>query len=103
MAKRKIRVCIGLLGARSDSVGVGKWRPTVSLCSQGEFRIDRFELLHLRRYAKLAASIAQEIRAASPHTSVSLKQISLGDPWDFQQVYGALYAFAKDYAFNVDR
>jgi transcriptional regulatory protein RtcR len=103
MTKRKLQVCIGLLGARSDSGSTGKWRPTVSLCAQAEFKIDRFELLHLRRYAKLAASVAEEIRATSPHTSISIRPISLGDPWDFQQVYGALYSFAKHYAFKIDR
>jgi len=34
---------------------------------------------------------------------VLLRQVDLHDPWDFQEVYGALFDFAEDYGFDEDR
>jgi len=102
-AKKKRRVCISLLGVKKDADARAAWRPTVALCADPGLAVGRLELLHQRRYARLAGAVADEIRRVSPGTDVRLHQISLGDPWDFQQVYGSLYSFTKDYAFDLER
>jgi transcriptional regulatory protein RtcR len=103
VSKRKRRVCISLLGVKKDTNTRAAWHPTVALCSNPKLAIGRLELLHQRRYTKLAGAVADEIRQISPSINVQLRQISLGDPWDFQQVYSSLYSFAKDYVFNVEK
>lgn len=103
VSKKKRRVCITMLGVKKDVGTRSAWRPTVALCSDPKLTINRLELLHQRRYAKQASALADEIRQVSPNTDVRLRQISLGDPWDFQQVYSALYSFANDYTFDLDK
>jgi transcriptional regulatory protein RtcR len=65
--------------------------------------VDRFELIHDQRYASLARRIQQAIAAVSPDTETRLVQMDMADPWDFQEVYGKLFDFAKDYGFDEDR
>ncbi len=97
-------VVLGLLGTTLD---VGKsadrwqsWRPTVSVCRQPDLIVHRFELLHDRRSASLAAVVQRDIQTVSPETEVRLHQIEFQDPWDFGQVYETLFAFAKNYPFD---
>ena len=45
----------------------------------------------------------REIEALSPETEVLLVRLDLDDPWDFQEVYGKLYDFARGYGFDEDR
>jgi len=47
--------------------------------------------------------VQRDIEAASPDTEVLLRVIDLHDPWDFQEMYGALFDFAQDYGFDEDR
>lgn len=47
--------------------------------------------------------MAADIARISPGTEVLLRQMDLADPWDFQEVYGALFDFARDYGFDEDR
>ena len=104
--ERKKRVVLGLLGTVLDAGhGPGrweKWRPTVSICQQEDFLVDRFELLHSRQATKLAESVATDIRTVSPETEVRLSVIEFGDPWDFEEVYGALHEFARQYPFHPE-
>lgn len=48
---KKRRVVIGVLGTVMDKRGkranrFRKWRPTVGLCQQPDFPVDRLELIH---------------------------------------------------------
>ena len=93
MAKRT--VVIGFLGATLDS-GSGqdrweRWRPSVALCRQEDLLIHRFEILHQQKFADLAATVEGDIRSVSPETEVKLRTIPDLDPWDFEQVFGALH------------
>jgi len=99
-------VVIGLLGTTLDA---GKsldrwqtWRPTVSLCRQPDFVVRRLELLHGARDTKLARTLRDDIAAVSPETEVRLHVIEFGDPWDFEQVYEILFAFARAYPFDTE-
>jgi transcriptional regulatory protein RtcR len=103
VSKKKLRVCISMLGVKKDTGARSSWRPTVALCGDLRLAIGRLELLHQRRYTKLARSVVDEIKQISPRIEVRLRQISLGDPWDFQQVYSSLYSFAKEYLFDVEK
>jgi transcriptional regulatory protein RtcR len=100
------RVAIGFLGTTLD---MGKqenrwerWRPTLALCMQPDLEIDRLELIHDRRANDLARRISADIVQVSPTTQIKTHQMDLRDPWDFQEVYGALFDFAKSYSFDPD-
>jgi Sigma54-dependent transcription regulator containing an AAA-type ATPase domain and a DNA-binding domain len=99
-------VVIGLLGTTLD---LGKhpdrwqnWRPSVALCRQPDLIVKRFELLHGSREKPLAEIVSRDISAVSPETEMRLHQIDFGDPWDFEQVYEALFNFARAYPFDTD-
>jgi transcriptional regulatory protein RtcR len=98
-------VVIGFMGSVLDSgSGAGrweKWRPTVSICQQDDFVVDRLELLHGRPHQKLAEALRSDIASVSPETTVNLRLLDPRDPWEFQEVYGALHDFARNYAFDV--
>ena len=96
-------VVIGFLGTQLDSGKRRRWRPSVSVCLHDRFQIDRLELLHDRKFLRLAKSVQRDIEVAAPHTEVLLRQVDLHDPWDFQEVYGALFDFAQGYGFDEDR
>ena len=100
-------VAIGLLGTTYDGPARAanrweKWRPSVSLCQQEDLLISRFELLHPPNAIELALAVNADIRLVSPETNVMLRPIEIADPWDFEQVYGALHEFARGYPFDVD-
>src|SRR5512142_3231205 len=100
-------VAIGLLGVSLDAGGKAssrweKWRPTVSLCQQEDLLIHRLELLHPPKAEGLAHDVVREIASVSPETQVVLHPFDTPDPWDFAQVYGALYEFARTYPFDVE-
>src|SRR6188768_1750347 len=100
-------VVIGFLGSTLDAGGQGagrweKWRPSVSLCQQEDLVVDRFELLHARPHMKLAQQRRADIGSVSPETRVQLHSCDPRDPWDFQEVYGALHDFARVYPFDVE-
>ncbi|HEX8619743.1 MAG TPA: RNA repair transcriptional activator RtcR, partial [Thermoanaerobaculia bacterium] len=63
---------------------------------------DRFELLHPPQSAAAAEAIVRDIASVSPETVVVLHPLPLPDPWDFEQVYGALHEFARSYPFDVE-
>lgn len=96
-------VVIGFLGTQLDAGKRRKWRPSVSLCQHEELPVDRLELLHDRKFTRLAKSVQRDIEAITPDIEVLLRQVDLRDPWDFQEVYGALFDFAQDYGFDEDR
>ncbi len=96
---------IGFLGTVLDAAGGRnkrweRWRPTISLHQQEDLLIDTYELLHDKRYEGLAKRVARDIQQVSPETDVRLHVVNLKDPWDFEEVYGALHDFAAEYDFD---
>jgi len=99
----KTNVVIGFLGTQLDAGKRRRWRPTVALTRHDDFPVGRLELIHDGRYTSLAESIRTEIEGSGAGTEVLLRRIDMRDPWDFQEVYGALFDFARDYGFDEDR
>lgn len=100
-------VVIGMLGTILD-MGKGtkrweKWRPTVAMCRHPDLLIGRLELLHQRKFAALRDTVVADIAEVSPETEVRPHSIEFDDPWDLEQVYGALHDFAKSYRFRPGR
>ena len=105
MKKRKI-VVIGFIGTQLDSGRGGgrweKWRPTVALTQYEDVVIDRLELLHSGGFDDLVSRVVGDIASVSPETSVVAHKLPITDPWDFEDVYGCLLDFARDYPFDPD-
>jgi transcriptional regulatory protein RtcR len=103
----KRKVIIGFLGTQLDS-GLSntrweKWRPTVSLAQHDELQIDRLELMHDVRNVALAQRVQADFAQLSPATEVRLAEMNLANPWDFGEVYGALYDWVGSYPFDTDK
>ena len=98
---------IGFLGSTLDASKFGpsrwnKWRPTVSICMQEDLRVDRFILLHGSYHRRLAEYVMDDIRDVSPETEVVPHVLDFDDAWDFEEVYGKLLDFARDFPFDPD-
>jgi transcriptional regulatory protein RtcR len=103
----KKNVVIGMVGSVMDA-GIGptrwqRWRPTVALCRHEDLLIERMELLYQKKWQKLTDQVVEDLRACSPETEVRLHEVEIADPWDFQEVYGALLDFARGYAFKPEK
>ncbi|KTC18149.1 transcriptional regulator [Pseudomonas putida] len=105
----KRSVAIGFIGTTLDRNGKGaarwnKWRPTVALCQQPDLSIDRLELIHGKseRDLGLAERLREDVLSVSPHTEVRLHRLALHNPWDFEEMYGALHDFASSYHFDTE-
>lgn len=96
-------VVIGFLGTQLDMGKRKRWKPSVSLCRQPDFPVDRLELLYDDRFLRLAEHVRREIKDLSPETEVLLRRLDLANPWDFEEVYGKLFDFARTYGFDEDR
>jgi len=103
----KKTVVIGFLGTQLDSgQGAGrweKWRPTVSLTQHEDTLVHRLELIYTPQHKALAERVKQDIATVSPDTEVRLVEMAIADPWDFGEVYAALYDWTRRYRFNPDR
>ncbi|MDU2498703.1 MAG: RNA repair transcriptional activator RtcR family protein [Klebsiella grimontii] len=104
---KKRRVVIGVLGTVLDKRGkranrFKKWRPTVGLCQQADFLVDRLELLHQPRDESMAQKLIDDIAQLSPHTEVRPHTVEINDPWDFEEVYAAFLDFANRYRFDTE-
>jgi transcriptional regulatory protein RtcR len=100
------RVVLGLLGTVLDA-GIKAdrwqlWRPSVAICRQPDFIVNRFDLLHAKREAVLANLVVADIQSVSPETDVRLHEIDFDDPWNFAEVYEKLSEFARKYPFDSD-
>jgi transcriptional regulatory protein RtcR len=94
-------VVLGFLGTTLDAGrGFKRWRPTVSLCRQPDLPIRRLELLRDPRFEALSRRIEADVREVSPGTEVRARDFPIRDPWDFEEVYGALHDFARAYPWN---
>ncbi|EBA18469.1 transcriptional regulator RtcR [Roseobacter sp. SK209-2-6] len=96
-------IVIGFLGTQLDMGKKRRWKPTPSLIIHDHFNVDRLELLHDQKFNRLAHQVKREIEELSPQTEVLLRRLDLTDPWDFQEVYGKLFDFARAYGFDEDR
>lgn len=105
MATRQT-VIIGLLGSVLDSgfheERWNRWRPTVSLCKHADLPVARYELIHLKAHLDIARCVAADIKRVSPATEARLTVQELKNPWDFEEVYGSLHDFARNYLFRPD-
>src|SRR5689334_13092193 len=104
---KKKTVVIGFVGTKLDS-GKGssrweKWRPSIALTQHDDLLVDRFELLHDVSVQGLIDQVVADIGAVSPETRVVPRQVNLRDAWDFEEVYAALFDFAKTYPFDPER
>jgi transcriptional regulatory protein RtcR len=99
----KKNVVIGFLGTQLDAGKKRRWRPSIAVTQHGLFPIHRLELLYDQNFHRLAHQVKREIEDASPATEVLLQQVELKDPWDFQEVYGCLFDFSRNYGFDEDR
>ena len=99
---------ISVLGTQKDAHGGlsparwNTWRPTIGLVSQGSLRIDELHLIFGREYMSLAERIKGDVAQVSPETEVVFDLIELNDPWDFEEVYGKFYDYAKSLRFHED-
>lgn len=105
MKKKKI-VVIGFLGTQLDN-GKGaarweKWRPSVALTQREDVVVERFELLYSGSHDALLGQLIGDIGAVSPETQVRPHALPITDAWDLEDVYGALFDFAKAYTFKPD-
>ncbi len=100
------QVIIGLLGTVLDegheTSRWESWRPTVSLCQHEEFLVDRLELLYQKSAAKLMKRVVDDIALVSPETTVCPIEVTMKDPWDFEEVYGVLLDFSRHYTFKPE-
>ncbi len=101
-------VAISLLGTILDQRGRGKkrwdkWRPTISLCQHEDLLVDRMELVFQPHYQRLADLVTEDIRYISPETEVRHHLVTFEDPWDFEEVYGALHDFSRQYEFDPEK
>lgn len=104
--KKKSTVVIGFVGTQldsgKDSQRWEKWRPSVALTQHEDMVVDRFDLLYSRRFHELTQRVASDIATVSPETRVVTHDIPMNDAWDFEDVYGALFDFAKQYSFDTE-
>lgn len=101
-------IVIGLLGAEKDSGKSdsrwNKWRPTVDLCRHARrLPVRRLELLYQPDHKSIMKVVTADIVSVSPKTEVRPREIVMKDPWDFEEVYGALYDFARTYEFKREQ
>ena len=107
MLNAKKTVVIGFVGSTLDQGkrpdGWQRWRPTLSLLMHEDLIVDELVLLHDRQHHNLVKFITEDAQNVSPSTTVSGHRVSIRDPWDFAEVYGALYDFVKSYAFDTEK
>jgi len=104
----KKNVVIGFVGTTYDAGYHDKrwerWRPTVGLCAQESFRVDRLELFICKESEqKLVDQLRADIAKVSPHTEVVSHLLCLNNPFDLSESYTVLYDFCRQYKFDVEK
>lgn len=99
------KVVFGFLGTTLDA-GFNaqrwqRWRPTISLCQQEDMLVHKLVLFHGGDRADLLRLVMADIQRVSPETVVEPVLMRIKDPWDFVEVYSALYEFVRHYAFDT--
>ncbi len=107
MARPRATVVVGFVGVELDR-GLrpdrwSRWRPTVSLAQHDDLELSRMELLADPRHRELAETVAGDVLRSSPGTEVRVVDLPLADPWDFEEVYGALHDWARAYPWRPTR
>jgi len=103
---RKRTVVISFLGTKLDA-GFGlkrwkRWRPTLSLFQpDGPGKIERLELFTSSKHRDLAQQIRADIGLLDPQVQVNAVDMELINPWDFSEMYAALYDWARTYPFDL--
>lgn len=102
-------IAISVLGTQKDAHG-GKgaarwntWRPTLGLVQQESLPIDELHLILNEEFRPLAEQVKADINSVSPETKVVFDIIQFKDPWDFEEVYGKFYDYAKSPCFHKER
>lgn len=100
-------VVIGFLGTVLDAGRLAdrweRWRPTVGLCSQSDFAVDRLELFCPTTHLGIRDSVVADLAAASPETRVVTNEYFLKNPWDFEEVFAFLLDWASGYPFDPEK
>ena len=100
---------ISVLGTQKDAHGGtsparwNTWRPTIGLVQQEALRIDELHLILNEEFRHLAEQVAADIAMVSPETKVVFDIVELQDPWDFEEVYGKFYDYAKKPCFHEEK
>ncbi len=98
-------VVIGLYGTTLDAAtGAnrwGRWRPTLSAVQHEDLLVDRLELL--AGEPDQTKVLVDDLRRASPETTVRVHRFPVQNPWDFEEMYEALHDFARGYPFDPER
>ncbi len=102
----KKTIVIGFIGTTLDKGSKPerwhRWRPTLSLLMHDDLQVDELHLLNDHRDNNLVKNIVKDSKQVSPNTQVTGHTVSIRDPWDFADVYGALYDFVRGYQFDTD-
>jgi transcriptional regulatory protein RtcR len=103
------RVAFGFIGTKLDLVGGygakrhTAWRPTVALARDEVLGLSRIELWHDAEHRNLARLIQGDVMVRGSRTEVVLREVSIRDPWSFEEVYAFLYDFTEKYNFDDER
>lgn len=102
----KKTVVISILGTTLDKgFNAGRWdrwRPNIALGQYPDLLMSRLELLSSTKHESLSRVVMADLKIVAPETTVRAHDLQLQNPWDFEEVYGALYDFAKNYPFDQD-
>lgn len=79
------------------------WRPNVAMCQHEDLLVRRLVLFGERRYRTLFAQVRDDIATVSPETVVEHCELSLRDPWDFEEVFDKLFEQSRALAFDPER
>ena len=102
-------IAISVLGTQKDAHGGAgparwdTWRPTIGLVQQESLPIDELHLILNKEFMPLAERVKADINSVSPETKVVFDIVQLKDPWDFEEVYGKFYDYAKSPCFHKER
>ena len=80
-----------------------KWRPTISLCQQEDFLVDRLEVIYQGNFGTLASRVKDDVQQISPETEMVERVVTIQDPWDFQEMYELLADLCRDYPFDLEK
>ena len=100
---------ISVLGTQKDAHGGAgparwdTWRPTIGLVQQESLPIDELHLILNKEFMPLAERVKADIKSVSPETKVIFDIVQLKDPWDFEEVYGKFYDYAKSPCFHKEK
>lgn len=99
-----MNIVVSILGTTLDARRAGKgskrfetWRPSVALVMQENIRFDRYYLIYSRKFEHLKDIIVKDIEYCDPQIEVITVPTEIRDPWNFEEVYSALYDFSKEY------